>query len=156
MSSSPFLLNATIRHHLKKYETTHPELVRKLCRSIYIDDLASGGHNEEETYKIFVLSREILKDAGFNLRKFYSNSATLQAKVNPEEAVDMTLERLPLEVSPTEELEDSYSSSTLGSRQKLHSGEQKVLGMRWDMSSDQLLLDLEDMASTAMALTPTK
>ena len=40
--SSPFLLNATIRHHLEKYVTTHPMLVRKLRRSLYVNDLAFG------------------------------------------------------------------------------------------------------------------
>ena len=29
-------------------------------------------------------SKEILKEAGFNLGKFYSNSTALQAKINPD------------------------------------------------------------------------
>ena len=30
VSSSPFLLNATIKHHLEKHASIHPELVRAL------------------------------------------------------------------------------------------------------------------------------
>ena len=38
----------------------------------------------------------------------------------------------------------------------MHSGEQKVFSMRWDTSSDQLLLDLEQMVSMSRVFTPTK
>ena len=97
---------------------------------------------------MFVTAKKILKDAGFNLRKFYSSSGTLQAKGSP-------LER-PQETLPTEELEESYTSSTLGGEQKLHSGEQKVLGMRWNMSADRLLIGFEEIASAVRVLTPMK
>ena len=81
---SPFLLNATIRHHLEKYETTHPSLIKKLQRSLYVDDLASGAEDEEQAHQMFPVSKKILEEAGFNLQKFYSNSATLQARVDSD------------------------------------------------------------------------
>ena len=148
VSSSPFLLNATLRHHLDKYESSHPDLIKQLRQSLYVDDLACGAPDEEQAYVMFVTAKKILKDAEFNLRKFYSNSGTLQARVSPLEHRQETL--------PTEELEESYTSSTLGGEQKLYSGEQKVLGMRWNMSADQLLIGFEEIASAARALTPTK
>ena len=80
VSSSPFLLNATLQHHIKKYETTHSSVVEKLHRSLYVDDLASGAEDEEQAYQLYVTSKLILQEAGFNLRKFYSNSATLQMR----------------------------------------------------------------------------
>ncbi len=156
VSSSPFLLNATIRHHLEKYEADYPELVGRLRRSLYVDDLASGAEDEEQAYQMFVTSKEILKKAGFNLRKFYTNSPALQAKVNPADYLEAVPEQPPLEITPTEELEESYASSTLGGGEKLHSGEQKVLGIRWDTSTDRLLVNLKEIASAASALTPTK
>lgn len=73
VSPSPFLLNATIRHHLEKYHDTHPALVRKLCRSFYVDDLVTGAEDDERAHQEFVKSKEILKEGGFNLRKFCSN-----------------------------------------------------------------------------------
>ena len=42
VSSSLFLLNATIKHHVKKYTSLYPELVRDLLRSIYVDDIVFG------------------------------------------------------------------------------------------------------------------
>jgi len=128
VSSSPFLLNATIRHHLEMYEATQPDLIKKLRRSLYVDDLASGAEDEEQAFQMFAMSKEILKEAGFNLRKFYSNSMTLQARVNPNEN-PLKKENTKPESADIEELEESYSSSTLGRGQKLHRGKQKVLGI---------------------------
>ena len=152
VSSSPFLLNATIRHHLEQYRETQPELVEKICKSFYVDDVVSGADTEEEAYQLFENSRKILKDGGFNLRKFCSNSVLLQAQVDEEDTT--TTQPSPLE--PTGEWEETYTSSTLGPRQKVISGEQKVLGVRWNKASDQLVLSLEDIASAAAELAPTK
>ena len=33
VSASPFLLNATIKHHIEEYEESHPEVVRALAQS---------------------------------------------------------------------------------------------------------------------------
>jgi hypothetical protein len=39
VSPSPFLLNATIQHHIDKYQNSHPELVKVLMQSMYVDDV---------------------------------------------------------------------------------------------------------------------
>ena len=41
VSNSPFLLNATIQHHMNRYTQVDPEYVQKFLRSIYVDMLAS-------------------------------------------------------------------------------------------------------------------
>ena len=152
VSSSPFLLNATIRYHLEQYEQTQPDLVKKLCRSIYVDDLIFGADDEDEAGQMFLQAKEILKDGGFNLRKFHSNSALVQARVDPTASSEPSFHGPGLTV----ESEETYTSSTLGPGQKLHSGEQKVLGVRWDTFSDQFVVNLDEIASTARVLTPTK
>ena len=43
VNCSPFLLNGTLRTHLQKYEHDDPEFVAKILRSLYVDDLVSGG-----------------------------------------------------------------------------------------------------------------
>ena len=40
--------------------------------------------------------------------------------------------------------------------QKLRRGEQKVLGIRWDLSMDQLVINLDDITSAVMSLSATK
>ena len=39
--SSPFLLNATIKHHIEQYKEADPEFLEKFICSIYVDDLSS-------------------------------------------------------------------------------------------------------------------
>ena len=122
MSSSPFLLNATIQHHLEKYEVTPPSLIKKLQRSLYVDDLACGAEDEEQVHQMFTGSKKILEEAGFNLRKFYSNFAALQARVNS----DASQENHIHETKSTGQLEETYASSILRRGQGLQLGEQKV------------------------------
>ena len=53
LSSSPFLLNATVRHHLERHSDTHGELVTKVLRSIYVDDVVTGSQSEERAYELY-------------------------------------------------------------------------------------------------------
>ncbi|GFU61549.1 uncharacterized protein TNCV_2158331 [Trichonephila clavipes] len=48
VSSSPFLLAATIRHHIEKCKHAFPDTVELLNRNFYVDDLISGGNECEE------------------------------------------------------------------------------------------------------------
>ena len=48
VSSSPFLLNATLQHHIERYRSSDPSFVDMFIRSIYVDDLTSGADTEEE------------------------------------------------------------------------------------------------------------
>ena len=59
VSSSPFLLNATIDHHLEKYVASHPNLVKTLRRSIYVDDEVTGADTENEAIKPMQLPRAL-------------------------------------------------------------------------------------------------
>ena len=52
VSSSPFLLNATLQYHLNLYSSSHPELVRQLTQSTYVDDIVSGAHSEQQVYQL--------------------------------------------------------------------------------------------------------
>jgi len=47
ISSSPFLLNATVKPHLEGHKERDPEFVETFLRSIYVDDLSSGGDTDE-------------------------------------------------------------------------------------------------------------
>ena len=77
VSLSPFLLNATIRHHLKQYSTKFPETVKRISRSIYVDDLAYGADAEDLAYELYCESKSLLREGGFNLRKFVTNATHL-------------------------------------------------------------------------------
>ncbi len=81
VSSSPFLLNATVRHHLESQAGIHEDLVLKVLRSIYVDDVVTGAPTEEEAYSLYTGAKALLKTGAFNLRKFSTNSRTLQDRV---------------------------------------------------------------------------
>ncbi len=77
VSSSPFLLNATLKHHLDRYVHSSPGLVERISRSIYVDDVAFGAEDEEGAYQLYLGAKNVLQDGGFNLRKFITNDAHL-------------------------------------------------------------------------------
>ena len=81
VTSSPFLLNATIEQHLLKYSDEHPELVQNLLNSLYVDDLNSGCTTVEEAFDLFVKSKKIMSQGSFNLRKWCSNSQELRSLI---------------------------------------------------------------------------
>ena len=78
VTSSPFLLNATIKQHLQKYANGNPELVKALLNSLNVDDMTSGESTVERGFDLFVNSRKIMAEGGFNLQKWQSNSPQLR------------------------------------------------------------------------------
>ena len=81
VSCSPYLLNATLKHHIQKYAEMHPEICNKLIHSLYADDVNSGAHSIQEAKELYEKSKDVMKEGGFNLRKFHSNSEAVMMKV---------------------------------------------------------------------------
>ena len=155
VSSSPFLLNATIQHHIRRYHASHPELVDILMQSTYVDDVIFGADTEEEAYTLYMNSKEIFAQGSFNLRKFVTNLQSLQETVDAQATTPMTTELT--DVPTVEASEESYSQSTLPVNPHGTShGKQKVLGVHWDVTRDQLVFTLEELAEIAARLEPTK
>lgn len=102
VSPSPFLLNATIKCHVEKYLSTHPELVKTLMQSIYVDDMVCGADLEDKAYALYAGSKEILGHGSFNLRKFVTNSCTLQQRIDVEEANLRQEKNVETRTTPTE------------------------------------------------------
>jgi len=143
VSSSPYLLNSTIQHHLKQYSSSHPELVTKLLEFFYVDDLVCGGNNEKEAYEHYTFAKEALSQASFNLRKFATSSRTLR-EANSHQA----------RYSHVSDI--TYVDATLSPDQPTLPAEHKVLGVRWNVQSDQLIFELSTIAETTTTLVPTK
>lgn len=74
-TSSPFLLNATLKHHLNFYPDS--VTVRELQENLYVDDWLSGADTVEEASKMLSKAQGILSDAGMTLSKWHTNSDIL-------------------------------------------------------------------------------
>ena len=120
VAPSPFLLNATLRYHIERYRESHPVIVEKLVRSMYVDDVVSGARTAEEVLKLFEDFKHILKEGGFNLRKFVSSQGDAGNTPN--------------------------SSGELS----------KVLGINWNLSTDEIVMDLKPIVDEANVFNPTK
>ena len=53
VSSSPFLLNVTIKHHMNSYKEADQQFVERFERSIYVDDVTFGACNEHESFQLY-------------------------------------------------------------------------------------------------------
>ena len=87
VTSSPFLLNATIQYHLKKYEASYKDLVDNLLKSICVDDIVSGAQDDKEALLMYKQSKSLFKAGGFNLQKFVTNDKHIQEIFDREEGV---------------------------------------------------------------------
>ncbi|XP_065902306.1 uncharacterized protein [Dysidea avara] len=155
VSVSPFLLNATIKHHVEEYRENHPEFVNLFTRSIYVDDITYGASDEEAAFELYGKSKKVLAEGGFNLRKFVSNSQSLQSRIESSEGHDLVEVNSSNSSSVVEE-DKTYTKDVLGRAQSNEGGEQKILGVRWNYVQDQLVFDLSELAITLRNMEPTK
>ena len=69
VTSSPFLLNATLLKHITSYEREDREFVNRMLRSLNVDDLSLSLEDVDKTYELYLKSRERMAQGGFTLRK---------------------------------------------------------------------------------------
>ena len=86
--SSPFLLTATIKYHLERYLNDAKNFVEKFLNDLYVEDSTSGFFNGKEAYSFYLNTRQIMKEAGFELRKMASNPVELMNKINRDENIN--------------------------------------------------------------------
>ena len=68
VTSSPFLLAATLIYHISKYENADPLFVSKLLNSLHVDDLSTGRNTVNQGLEFYKKTRKCLSKGGFNLR----------------------------------------------------------------------------------------
>ena len=82
---SPFILNATIKLHLDKYEKSNT--VTELSENMYVDNLLSGADTQTEAANLYCEARDILADANMPLTKLISNSTLITSQQNQVYAI---------------------------------------------------------------------
>ncbi|GFW62232.1 uncharacterized protein TNCV_4421211 [Trichonephila clavipes] len=81
IKSNPFLLAATIKHHLKKYVDIFPDTLNYLNQSLYVDDFLCGNVGVQAALTTCIESKQILEDASMDLRKWRTNSSELNQRL---------------------------------------------------------------------------
>ncbi|XP_064464333.1 uncharacterized protein LOC135375586 [Ornithodoros turicata] len=114
--SSPFLLAATIRHHLKSAETSYPQTAPLLSNHFYVDVGVVGVNTVQEALTLYHESQAIFRDAGMKLVKWTTNRSELKG---------------------TFEADGTASPSATSLR--------KALGLGWDISTDEIRYSLKSI-----------
>ena len=99
---SPFLLMATIKHHLTTMPPSHT--ADEIEENLYMDDLISGCDSEKEGKQMFSEAQEIMGNAGMKLAKWGSNSEELCQKFENKTFVTDTLKVLGMQWQPDEDV----------------------------------------------------
>ena len=169
VSSSPFLLNATIKHHIERYKEADPEFVDKFLRSIYVHDLSSGAPETNTGYELYLKSKLRLAEGGFSLRKFVSNCPELTNSIQCNESRNSDASTSSKVAEPKSVLfpraypesnvvseDKTYVKRMLDTIEEKNSSDSKVLGVHWNPMKDALIFDLTEIANFARDLEPTK
>ena len=80
--SSPFLLNATIQHHLRSVASS--PVVEELRDDFYVDNLFTGADNEDVACQVLREAKDVMAQAGMKLEKYGSNSEVVTDMVLQE------------------------------------------------------------------------
>ena len=120
--SSPFLLGGVLEAHLDHWTNKAPAAVDALKRSLYVDDIISGGNTVEEARQRKSEATDILGDATFSLHKWASNVNELDGDGDQKgDRGEQTAAKQELGVKPTET---------------------KILGTQWDKENDTLTVQM--------------
>ena len=131
LTSSPFILNGTVRIHLQKYlrDEHIKAIIQKLIGDLYVDDVTSSWNNQIESQKFYETSKSCLRSASFELRKWPTNDEKLQQYFNSQQSND----------KPT-----------------TNNTNRKVLGITWCTENDTFAFDFKNLVTLAEDLKPTK
>ncbi|GBN10956.1 hypothetical protein AVEN_25289-1 [Araneus ventricosus] len=126
VGSSPFLLSASIKTHLKKFHDEFPTTTECLNRCFYVDDFISGADSLQDALEISTQAVSIMDQASMVLRKWTTNSDELR-QLWIREGLENQLQVNP--ISPR-------ANST------------KVLGMLWNTVEDYLIVGTQSLVDS--------
>lgn len=84
-TSSPFMLNATLHHHLQQCPSP---LATDILANLYVDNIISGCNSQDQAIQYYNSSRSIMKEANFNLRAWASNCSQLNSLAEKDKVAD--------------------------------------------------------------------
>ena len=152
LTCSSAILGATIQHHIALFSGTHPEAVQILQR-LYADDLSCRVDSSPQAFTLYQYCKYIMSQGAFNLRKWNSNDKDVLDRINNAE--EGSQDRHPPDNTPTVQDDDqTYSKFSVGP--PVTDDTCKILGVNWNMHTDQFYFDLRHVIAAAASLPPTK
>ena len=112
--------------HMEKYRQTYEEIVIKFLQDLYMDDSVTGAQTKSDTYKSYEISKNLMLEGGFILRKWICNDNELQQRIRFSERE--TSKEPDILIKP----------------------EFKVLGVKWKPIEDKCIFSLQDVVETAL------
>ncbi len=117
---SPFLLAATLKQHLNSLRGKYPEEIKEIEKSLYVDDIITGGETTDEVLCLKQKTITVFEEAKFQLHKWHSNEPQLESADEERNGNDNS--------------QPSYAKQQLG----VQNNETKLLGLSWNKSDDTL------------------
>ena len=121
--SSPFLLGATIKHHLEEGQELQSG-THNLMQDMYVDNLISGVNNDEEAVHFYRDTKKKFSDMSMNIRCWKSNSKVMNNSIPKEDQLEKTIIKvLGLQWNTeTDQLEipkDKFNNSTQATTKRM-------------------------------------
>ncbi|XP_046841149.1 uncharacterized protein LOC124435254 [Xenia sp. Carnegie-2017] len=133
LNASPFLLNATLRHHIAQFAESDPVLAQKLNEGFYVNDLVSGGKSAQETIQLYENAKFRMSQGGFKLKKWLTNDGNVQAPIEQRECGNKV-------TTTTDSDDETFTQWSLGALNNNDCA--KVLGIGWDCDNDLFTFDV--------------
>ena len=102
LTCSPFLLGGVVQHLLESCREKYAEIVREIEKSLYVDDLISGGPTQAKAETIKSASVEIFAKGALKLHKWHSNVKELETACSVTVSVEETYAKEQLGTSRKE------------------------------------------------------
>ncbi|XP_065665684.1 uncharacterized protein LOC136087106 [Hydra vulgaris] len=95
VTSSPFLLSATLVNHAKHYAANDFDFSKKLIQSLHVDDLNASFDSVSKGISFYNKAKSCLREASFYLRKFESKSTELNSLFKEDDQTSSDITKVP-------------------------------------------------------------
>ena len=92
VTSSPFLLNGTVRNHVSSYHLD-PEFVMQVLRSFFVDDFSGGSKTTTAAFELCKKVKIIFLEGQFSLTKWRTNNKQLRLLTSQIEGTEIPVAR---------------------------------------------------------------
>jgi hypothetical protein len=147
LKPSPAILAGTVEQHLSTQNEKDPIVVELLRRSLYVDDFAGGAQTDSKAFQVYKSSQELMNSGGFTLRKWNSSSKEVRKRIAAEQVA--TAGNVGSVDIPNNLATETTTSPPSTSSAAEESRQVKILGLNWNVQSDERLCDTAELLAYA-------